>query len=611
MKRFFKVAPVSAGIIVVLVLLIALIAMSGTPASSAINPNTLVSTEVASAPTVDGTAEAIWDNATAITMPVSGGWYGSGNVTMKSVYNGGNVYFLVQYADPDRSNRRAPWHKNSDGSWTHIPARSAAQSVYNGTTYGYSHKDPDGAYEDKFAIMWNTTGASQIAGFNEGAGCAVNCHWAQGLGGSGDYGRMYNNNAGEIGDIWHFKSVRTAPVTSETSDGAGGVYLIGQVDDQYIDNCKGTQGGYVGGDPACDGDWGRHGDPKTGGGYSNNQNGTNTLPSNTSATQPANGTPAHPYYIKKSEETAWADTFSPGDEVAGIRISPLAGDRGQISSGAHYNAVDHTWTVEFSRPLVTPDQANPAIPSTKDVQFGDLNGEYFFGLAVMDNAQTEHSTSGGVNKMVFSGHNADDKVYYMPWFDNNSSWGMVGDWINIANMGPGAITTKVEVGGVSLGTYDLAAGEIKNVTAPPNTVGGMVEVACSHCQTSDDSLAVTQRTLFKNSFNEVGSMEKANLGSKYSFPWYDNNAAWGMMGDWIIVGNASDTDAMADIYIGNLNVPMTTLSVPAGGVQFYRTPGPTYDGPVKVAALGTQKLVVSQRVIYLDSFNEALGSVTS
>jgi len=563
MDRLFKLAPASVGIMVVVILLTALITMGGSPAASALNPNTLVSTGVASAPTLDGAAETVWNNATPVTIPISGGWAGSINVTLKSVYNGGNVYFLMQYTDPENSDRRQPWKKNADLSWTQIPAKSPGWT-------SWSEKDPNAAYEDKMAIIWNID--NSIAGFNE-TGCAVACHWSE-----PPQPRKYTNAPGEKGDMWHFKSVRTGPVN--------------QVDDQYLDNCT---------DVATCAEYGRHSDPKTAGGYSNNGAG----PAFTSPTQPA-----PPYYLMNSEKVAFSDTYVVGEEIAGIIISAISGDRGQISAGSSYSG--GTWTIEFGRPLVTPDQTNPAIPSANDVQFNDLNGEYFFGVAVFDNAQIEHSSSGSnVYKMIFDGHNADDKVYYMPWFDNQTSQGMVGDWINIANMGPGAITTKVDVGGVSLGTYDLAAGEIKNVTAPPNTVGGMVEVACSHCQTSADSLVVTQRTLFKSSFNEVGSIESAGLGSKYAFPWYDNNSAWGMVGDWIIVGNTSSTDAMADIYIGSLTTPVTTLSVPAGGVEFYRTSGPTYDGPVKVAAQGTEKLVVSQRVIYRDSFNEILGSVTN
>jgi hypothetical protein len=354
--------------------------------------DTLVSVPVVTPPVLDGDGDdAAWTDATVLDILVSGGWYGTGHMFLQSVYANGQIYFKVVYSDPDRSSRREPWLKLGTGDWEHVPSRSAAQTLLNGTPEGWSQKDPDGAYEDKFSLLWNTTGASKVASFDEGDGCYALCHTGQGNGGSGDFGRKYTNSATEIADFWHFKSVRLSPVVSQTDDGAGGVYDIGQVDDQYVDNCQGTQGN-PGGDPACDGDWGRHGDPRTGGGYSDNVDVSGTLPAFTSPTQPADGSASFPYFIRKSEETSFVDTFATGDEVAGIRTAAMVGDRGNISSGAHYDAVNQTWTVELTRALETG--------STKDVQFSDLGATYFFGAAIFDNAQVEHSTSD-LYKMSF------------------------------------------------------------------------------------------------------------------------------------------------------------------------------------------------------------------
>lgn len=378
-KKATRLIPASVGLIVILIIVVGLIAASSSPAISAPVGNTLLSVPALSAPVLDGDGgDLAWAVAPTLDVPVAGGWAGNVTAKMQSVFAAGQLYVKVTYADPDLSLRRGPWVKNADGSWTHVKARSAAQSQYNGTAYGWSNKDPQAAYEDKFAFLWNTAGETSIDGFNEN-GCGVTCHWnnnGEFADGSGGFGRKFTDDNG-IGDIWHFKSIRTAPVDSETSDGNGGVYLKGQIDDQYVDGCRGDV------TPACKEDWGRHGDPKTAGGYSNNQNSTNTLPSHTSPAMPA-----PPYYILKSEETPFVDTFAAGDEVAGIRIAKMAGDRGDITSAAHYDAVAKTWTVEFTRPLVTG--------SDKDVQFTDVSpaAEYSFGFAVMDNAQVEHSTSG-------------------------------------------------------------------------------------------------------------------------------------------------------------------------------------------------------------------------
>lgn len=408
MFKATRIVPASVGIIVVLIVLASLLVTTGAPASSAINEYTLVASPVDTAPVLDGNGgDAAWASASAIDIPVSGGWAGTVLMNVKAVYGNGQIYFKAVYADDSRDSRRQPWVKQADGSWLQVPAKSAAWAVYDGTSYGWSHKDPNAAYEDKFALMWNVS----AAGFNEGTGCAVSCHFQTGLSGNGNFGRHVTDNATEKIDFWHMKSVRMSPVYSETDDGAGGIYQTGQIHDQNLDNCIGTNNpwGYADGtDPtvtwadgstsqvhvssSCNTDWGRHGDPKTGG-YTNNS-ATGGVPTYSSPTQPANGSASHPYFLKESEKTTFVDTYAVGDEIAGIRIAPMGGDGGNINSGSHYDAVNHTWTVEFSRAMNTG--------TTNDVQFTNLDGEYFFGAAIFDNAQVEHSTSGGVNKMVFA-----------------------------------------------------------------------------------------------------------------------------------------------------------------------------------------------------------------
>ena len=60
---------------------------------------------------------------------------------------------------------------------------------------------------------------NSIKGFDE-QGCAVLCHTGQGK----PYGNKYTPGEGQIGDMWHMKSVRTAP--------------WGFVDDQYVDHTR-------------------------------------------------------------------------------------------------------------------------------------------------------------------------------------------------------------------------------------------------------------------------------------------------------------------------------------------------------------------------------------
>jgi hypothetical protein len=101
--------------------------------------------------------------------------------------------------------RRGPYQKQADGSWKKLkdPAdKGGDDNVY---------------YEDKWAMIWNIN--NSIANFDK-KGCAVFCHLGEGK----PYGNKYTKSAGMIGDMWHMKGSRTAP--------------LGKVDDQYLDHTR-------------------------------------------------------------------------------------------------------------------------------------------------------------------------------------------------------------------------------------------------------------------------------------------------------------------------------------------------------------------------------------
>jgi hypothetical protein len=307
---------------------------------------TLTSVKVATAPVIDGTPDALWDQATAATVNVAGGANaGSHTVTLKSVYTDDSVYFLATWNDPTESLRRMPWQKQANGTWIQLKTPNAKEG------------GEDTYYEDKLAQIWNIN----IAGFS-GTGCFVTCHPGE----NSDvkaYGNMYTANAGEMGDIWHMKMVRTNPT--------------GYVDDQYIDSAH-----YSNTTP----DAGRHPDPG-GSPYSDNINAAMNAPNYTSADQPA-----PPYWIFDDQKQPFKDTYNVSDEIAGIIIRPPTGDRADIKGKAVYSS--GKWTLEYGRKLTTGSQY--------DVQFSDLTKEYLFGTAIFDNSQTRHSYESGVSKLVFA-----------------------------------------------------------------------------------------------------------------------------------------------------------------------------------------------------------------
>ncbi|MFQ5794106.1 MAG: ethylbenzene dehydrogenase-related protein [Candidatus Bipolaricaulia bacterium] len=322
-----------AGIVVLLLAAIGL----GFASQSQQAGNVLTVVRVTSPPTLDGRMDDLWAQADAIQVPVfAGANMGSTTVALKAVYTDDAIYFLARWQDPTLSLRRFPWQKQEDGSWKQL----TTSAEHDENTY----------YEDKFAILWNID--NSIAGFNQ-SGCMVACHVGEGKA----YGNMRTASEGELGDMWHWKSVRTGPV--------------GQLDDKYLNNTSPS---------------GRHADPKQEGGYSNNVNQAGDRPAFTAASQPV-----PPYWIYDDEKTPFMDIYQVGDEIAGIIVSPFVGDRGDVKAEAYYE--DGLWTLEIGRKLATG--------SPYDAQFDDLSESYLFGVAVFDNAQVRHAFSGGVYELRF------------------------------------------------------------------------------------------------------------------------------------------------------------------------------------------------------------------
>jgi hypothetical protein len=77
--------------------------------------------------------------------------------------------------------------------------------------------------------------------------------------------------------------------------------------------------------------------------------------------------------------------------VPSIVVAPIVGDRGDISAG--WTWADGVRTLEFGRALTTGSEF--------DVQFDDLSGTYFFGVAVFDNVQVRHAFESGSTPFVF------------------------------------------------------------------------------------------------------------------------------------------------------------------------------------------------------------------
>lgn len=199
--------------------------------------------------------------------------------------------------------------------------------------------------------------------------------------------------------------------------------------------------------------------------------------------------------------------------------------------------------------------------------------------------------------------NALESAYYFTWYDSNTAGGVKGDWILIGNQGTTDAIVEVYIAGVLKGTYSIPVGG-RVTPSYPNTTDGPVRVVSTNRQ----PLIVSQRVLYRDSFNEVLGVPESKLSSEFAFTWYDNKSENSMRGNWIIIGNMDVGDAIVDVYIGG--VLMGSYTVPEGGRATPSYPD-IMDGPVKVVSTNGKRLIVSQRMLFKDSFEEFQGLTTT
>jgi mono/diheme cytochrome c family protein len=330
-------------------------------------------------PTIDGFYDPVWNTAARARLRVTGGWGDAEFVTVQAAYDDTYLYMLVVWADDKASNRRQPWVKQPNSTWKTIAAKSPLPLA--GVTWseymGANFDEEDASrfnYEDKLAIMWNTYGASTVAGFDQN-GCAVACHDpSNGYGPGTTYNyatqegaaKKYTNAPNEIADLWHWKLVR--------------MNQHAKADDQYVHYwVPGPTGAAEGGRASDTGS----------GGYASN-------PAVTGRPQyrgPSTTVP--PYYILDHQKVPVTDAELDGRPVGAeipnmITMGPT-GTRADVDAkGLHSSG---KWGVEIRRLLVTGDPT--------DVQFDDLLRQYAFGVSIFDNAQIEHRYMPMVAKLVF------------------------------------------------------------------------------------------------------------------------------------------------------------------------------------------------------------------
>ncbi|MGZ8541506.1 MAG: ethylbenzene dehydrogenase-related protein [Chitinophagaceae bacterium] len=124
----------------------------------ALSGTELFSEKITTAPTIDGTIDAMWEKAaklnfsSAIPDPGNGlfaGYQGiSYPVTLRSMYDDQNIYFLAEVPDTDKNHNVSPWYFDpATKLWAKEPGAKVLDA--NGKL------SREGFGKDQFAMLWN------------------------------------------------------------------------------------------------------------------------------------------------------------------------------------------------------------------------------------------------------------------------------------------------------------------------------------------------------------------------------------------------------------------------------------------------------------------------
>ncbi|MGE0821424.1 MAG: ethylbenzene dehydrogenase-related protein [Candidatus Binatia bacterium] len=320
-------------------------------------------------PVLDGYAnDPVWDHAQAVTVRTNKGVnnpHDYVDISVKAIHDGENIYFQFQWADPDVSYKRYPLIKTAAG-WKMLQT-------------AYENADENEFYEDKLAMY--------ITDVPQGS-CAATCHL--GVGPYSEKGMkhgLHYTEPGEIGDVWHWKSVRT----NHMGD------LLGEpgfMDDQHFRPIEPVPAQlkerYTGG---------YYTDPKTGGGYEYNYKKvypdkpigeTTVLPIKLPRAEdirpnidPTTSDYGIDWWIHPSQGipySAEADTYPVGTLIPNILIEPFQGDRADIRAKGTWEK--GVWTLEARRALDTKSKFDVAFTPEKPL---------YLSLGTFNRSQTRHS----------------------------------------------------------------------------------------------------------------------------------------------------------------------------------------------------------------------------
>jgi hypothetical protein len=286
------------------------------------------------------------------------------DVTVKALHDGRQVYFQFQWADPDASYKRFPLLKTAQG-WTVLQT-------------AFEAADENAYYEDKLSMY--------ITDVPNGS-CATTCHMGVGPYSAKGEKHGLHYTRGEIGDVWHWKAVRSNPMAADRHE-------PGFLDDQHFRGPDPIPVDYLINRYTA----GYHPDPGRGWGYQYNFLKVDPYKplAQTTVTPmflpPTNGLGPNPDPRTSDQGETWwiqrataipyteaADTYPVGSLLPNMVLEPFKGDRADVRAKGAWK--QGRWTLEARRAL---DSGSPY-----DVAFAPGKPVYIT-VATYNRTQTRH-----------------------------------------------------------------------------------------------------------------------------------------------------------------------------------------------------------------------------
>lgn len=225
--------------------------------------NILFSMKVSTGPAVqpiagaawDGTIDAMWNNAKKLTVHAAvpdlgngtfAGYIGNAtDITMRSVYDASNIYYLMEWNQGQKNVKSALWYFNpTKHLWTQEVTNYTTPVASTTNAAGIDYNvNSDGtlrptAAQDQFVIMFNAN--NSCLSFNNlscYAACHVNSSFGTPTNPAG--GVMYTNGPTELLDVWRARMLQVVNVNQANDcfidDGSSvGLGLSGTLDKNEV-----------------------------------------------------------------------------------------------------------------------------------------------------------------------------------------------------------------------------------------------------------------------------------------------------------------------------------------------------------------------------------------